>query len=286
MNPKTRRPAVSVVIPTFNRRPWLAKTLASVNSQTSADHEIVLVDDGSTDGTAEWVRRTFPEVRVMRLARNQGPAAARNHGIERARGELIAFLDSDDLWREDYLETLTAEFRDPRVVLVFSNYSSIDAKGRVIRRRCVPRAPAGLSAAALTSASMMRRTAVMAAGGFDLGFRRLFEDTDLFIRLALRHGPEAVRLVDRPLMLYRKHAVQLSPALQITTWVRRSSAGDKRDRSGLLDLAHLGFKHRSWLEPMLASPALYPKKTLRAIGYDIFELALSRARTVGAEVSE
>ena len=278
MNPSLSRPAVSVVIPAFNRRPWLAKTLASVNSQTSTDHEIVLVDDGSTDGTAEWVRRAFPEVRVIRLARNQGPATARNHGIQRARGALIAFLDSDDIWCKDYLSTLTPEFRDPRVVLVFSNYSSIDAKGRVIRRRCVPRAPSGLSAAALTSASIMRRTAVMAAGGFDPGFRRLFEDTDLFIRLALHHGPEAVRLIDRSLMLYRKHAVQLSPASQITTWVRRSTAGDKKDRSGLLDLAHLGFKHRRWLEPMLASPALYPTKTLKRIGYDIFELALSRAR--------
>jgi glycosyltransferase involved in cell wall biosynthesis len=278
MSAAPRRPTVSVVIPTFNRRRRLAETLASVRAQTFTDHEVVLVDDASTDGTAAWVRRAFPEVRVVRLARNMGPAAARNRGIDAARGPLIAFLDADDLWRADYLRALTPELLDPRIVVAFSSLDRIDARGSVTSLRAMRRGASGLSVWPVPSASIVRRSAVAAEGGFDPGFHRMFEDVDLFARLALRHGPAAFRLVDRGLVLYRSHEVQLTSMLQpsIVAWVRRSPAAAESDRGALLDLAYLDFKHRRWIAPMLASRSLNFSQSLSGGGYGVFELALSR----------
>jgi glycosyltransferase involved in cell wall biosynthesis len=93
-------PRVSVVVPAWNRAALACEAVASVLAQTYRDFEVLVVDDGSTDGTAEAVRARFagePRVRVLRKE-NGGTATARNHGVEHARGGLIAFLDSDDLF--------------------------------------------------------------------------------------------------------------------------------------------------------------------------------------------
>ncbi|MCZ6541357.1 MAG: glycosyltransferase family A protein, partial [Nitrospinae bacterium] len=95
--PNCEKPAVSVVIPTFNRAWCLAETLRSVARQTFRDFETIVVDDGSTDDTPDLLCR-FPEVRVHRWEDNRGVSAARNRGIEMARGEWVCFLDSDDRW--------------------------------------------------------------------------------------------------------------------------------------------------------------------------------------------
>jgi len=87
----------SVIIPTFNRAALLARTLESVWTQRFTDFEVIVVDDGSTDGTAEFVRGLGERVRLVTQA-NLGPGAGRNNGARQARGEYLAFLDSDDLW--------------------------------------------------------------------------------------------------------------------------------------------------------------------------------------------
>ncbi len=97
-------PQISVIIPTFNRRDRLAKALASVLAQEDVCFEVIVVDDGSTDGTREMIQKDFPSVSYL-WQENQGPSAARNRGIERAQGEWIAFLDSDDEWTPDKLKT-------------------------------------------------------------------------------------------------------------------------------------------------------------------------------------
>jgi GT2 family glycosyltransferase len=86
----------SVVIPTYNRLPLLQRTLASVDAQLHRDFEILVVDDGSTDGTRDWLARQGA-LRVLEQG-NRGPGAARNLGAREARGDYVAFLDSDDLW--------------------------------------------------------------------------------------------------------------------------------------------------------------------------------------------
>lgn len=98
-------PLISVVIPTFNRRHTLPRCLDSVFAQTFSNFEILLVDDGSQDGTAEWVRSlTDPRLHYLPQAANQGVVHVTNLGIDAARGEFIALLDSDDCWLPEKLE--------------------------------------------------------------------------------------------------------------------------------------------------------------------------------------
>ncbi len=87
----------SVIIPTFNRLPLLKEALNSVWRQTFSDYEVIVIDDGSTDGTAEYLQSRCERMRFFRQT-NKGPGAARNLGVSNARGEYLAFLDSDDLW--------------------------------------------------------------------------------------------------------------------------------------------------------------------------------------------
>ena len=99
----TPSPQVSVVAPAFERREVLPRALDSVVAQTYGDWELIVVDDGSTDGTAEMVKQDYPDVHLV-VQENHGVSAARNAGIAQARGEWIAFLDSDDAWLPEKLE--------------------------------------------------------------------------------------------------------------------------------------------------------------------------------------
>ena len=94
---------VSVIIPTYNRKNLLKRALHSVGSQTFVPHEIIVVDDGSSDGTKDWVLERFPYVRYI-YQDNSGVSSARNAGIKEAKGSWIAFLDSDDEWMPNKLE--------------------------------------------------------------------------------------------------------------------------------------------------------------------------------------
>src|SRR4051812_5349711 len=92
-------PLVSVIIPAYNRKAMLCESIDSVLAQNCRDFELIVVDDGSTDGTAdELAARYGTRIRVLKQA-NRGVAAARNLGVSRSCGEYIAFLDSDDLWK-------------------------------------------------------------------------------------------------------------------------------------------------------------------------------------------
>src|SRR5947209_16102964 len=100
----------SVIVPTHNRRELLEVALDSVCRQTFTDYEVIVVDDGSTDATAEWLKTDGRKLRVLRQDR-RGPSAARNAGAAEAAGEYIAFLDSDDFWFPWILENYAAALR-------------------------------------------------------------------------------------------------------------------------------------------------------------------------------
>ena len=103
MNGKT--PKVSVIIPTYNRAHLVGRAIRSVLNQTYQDFEIIVVDDGSTDNTEEVVKSfNDPRIRYIRHEKNRGGSAACNTGIRAARGEYIAFQDSDDEWLPEKLE--------------------------------------------------------------------------------------------------------------------------------------------------------------------------------------
>ncbi|MDQ5821259.1 MAG: glycosyltransferase [Actinomycetota bacterium] len=124
-------PRVSVVVPTRNRLATLTRALAGVDAQRFRDFEILVVDDGSTDGTADWLRARYPGVRLLARASPAGAASARNLGLERARGKFVAFLDDDDVWQPSYLEAQVNHLdANPAAALSYADYVESDSFGR------------------------------------------------------------------------------------------------------------------------------------------------------------
>jgi glycosyltransferase involved in cell wall biosynthesis len=201
--------AVSVVVPTHNRRRLLGQALGSVVRQRGVDVEVIVVDDGSADGIGETVAGLRDDrVRLVRHEHPQGVSAARNRGIAEARGSWVAFLDDDDLWAPDKLaRQLAAARRDHRAWAV-AGAVSVDDQLRVLtgeppllperiaadlsRYNCVP---------AGASNVVVHADVLAGTGGFDPGLRHM-ADWDLWIRLG-RSGPPAT--VPRPLLAYRLH---------------------------------------------------------------------------------
>ena len=125
-------PLVSVIVPAYNRAAYLAQAIDSVLAQTYAQREIIVVDDGSTDGTGEMAAGYGARIHLIRQP-NAGAAAARNFGIAQSRGPLIALLDSDDRWRPEKLARQVPLFADPRVGLVHGAIHSFrDSDGAAI----------------------------------------------------------------------------------------------------------------------------------------------------------
>jgi glycosyltransferase involved in cell wall biosynthesis len=202
-------PEVSVVVPTRDRSRLLALTLRSVLWQRDVDLEVVVVDDGSTDDTAEVVAGIGdPRVRLVRHPSPQGVSAARNRGIAAASGAWVAFCDDDDLWAPDKLARQLQATRRSGRAWVYAGEVSIDQRQRILgggppappeqvmerlsRHNAVP---AGASNVVVHADTLAR------AGAFDTRLRNN-EDWDLWIRLA-RLGPPA--WVCRPLVALRVH---------------------------------------------------------------------------------
>lgn len=187
---------ITVVLPVYNRARVVARAIDSVLAQTFGDFELVVVDDHSQDGTPEEVARYGdPRVRLIRADRNRGACAARNRGIEAARGELVCFLDSDDVYRPTKLEVVRAFFHaQPELDLLVDSFvcrKGLDGSGPVKPKLN----PAGLTGAEFraavferriakaTSAISVRRRAFAQSGGFDEALRRR-QDFDLVLRLS------------------------------------------------------------------------------------------------------
>ena len=131
-------PAVSVITPAYNAVAFIAQTIEAVRAQTFEDWELVIVDDGSTDGTTDLIAEYQDRdgrIRLLHQA-NAGPSAARNHAMRQARGEFFAFLDSDDTWDPEYLERQLALFReypDTHLVTGVARYRGGPHDGRPMR---------------------------------------------------------------------------------------------------------------------------------------------------------
>jgi glycosyltransferase involved in cell wall biosynthesis len=186
-----KRPLVSVIIPTFNRAELLPRALESVIAQTFDDYEILVVDDESTDETKDVVL-SYGEARIryLRQAENAGPGAARNRGLREARGDLIAFLDSDDEWLPDKLTRQVSLFREiaPEVGLVYTGVESVFGDGT---RKIDPPSRRGDVYESMLQQNvihgggsnvMMRRNVVATIGYFDEEFSAI-EDYDYWLRI-------------------------------------------------------------------------------------------------------
>ncbi len=239
---------VSVVIPTLDRVESLRRALASVFAQTLPPQEVIVVDDGSTDGTAELVRRAFSQVRYLRQD-NQGVSAARNRGIQEAGCAWIALLDSDDEWLPGKLEAQfqvlagqpgalvchTEEIWVRRGVRV--NPMKKHAKtGGWIFRQCLPRCVMS------PSSILIQRSVFDRVGLFDEALPAC-EDYDLWLRITARYP---VAFVAEPQIIkYGGHEDQLSRrhwgmdrfrirALEKIIASGMLSEGDRRAAAGML----------------------------------------------------
>lgn len=185
---------ISVVIPLYNKAPYITATLASIESQISPASEIIVVDDGSTDGGAELISSRFRDVTLIRQT-NGGEGAARNTGVRAAQFEWVAFLDADDLWLPNHLlelRNLISAFKDAH--LVATSYVQCDGttlkRNRITfrkRRRRVDllRETRRNLGAFWTSALAVRRASFLSAGGFsDIDYGA---DVEAWVRLALHH---------------------------------------------------------------------------------------------------
>lgn len=213
-------PRVSVVMPTFNSAAWLARALDSILAQDYPAErvQIVVVDDDSRDRSvpiaASYARR-HPDMQVLRQAENAGPAAARNRGLRVCRGELIAFLDSDDTWAPDKLSRQVAAYRaDPELGLIHCGARFVDEDGEEIAgwsRRSRPAQGDILLEFVcdfflITSAVMVPRRCLDAVGHFDPSLR-VGEDNELFLRLLARYRAGCL---DAPLLNRTVRADSLS----------------------------------------------------------------------------
>ncbi len=204
---------ISVIIPVYNRVHLVGRALASVYVQSRPAQEVIVVDDGSSDGTDDYVHTHFPQARYICQA-NQGVSAARNRGIAAARGEWLAFLDSDDEWLPQKLEIqCQALLANPGYRMCHSNEIWVRRDRRVnpmkkhaksggnIFQRCLPRCVIS------PSSVMVHRSVMETVGGFDEAFPAC-EDYDLWLRVCAVY---AVLYVEQPLIIkYGGHPDQLS----------------------------------------------------------------------------
>ncbi|WP_370641536.1 glycosyltransferase family 2 protein [Halorhodospira sp. 9622] len=135
-------PTCSIITPCHNSASYLGSAIGSVKSQSAADWELLLIDDGSTDSTpdiCQAAQSADPRIQHIRLKQNSGPAIARNTGISAARGRYIFFLDSDDTWMPRKLARQVQAFEDSQAALCFSWYHVVDDSGSFLRTVQSPR---------------------------------------------------------------------------------------------------------------------------------------------------
>jgi len=210
-------PRISAILPVYNGRRFLRGAVESVLAQSLPPCELIVVDDGSTDGSLAELDGLPPApfpVRVLRQE-NAGQSAARNLAARQAEGDFLAFLDQDDHWYPAHLRKLAKPLlADPAAGWAYCDFDEMDLAGNLVTRsflkvqgvpnpkRTVFECVAG-DLMVLPSASLIRRAAFEAAGGFDEALSG-YEDDDLFVRV-FRLGWDHV-FVDKPLLRFRVHA--------------------------------------------------------------------------------
>ncbi len=183
----------SVVIAAYNSAPFIRLTVDDVLHQTNPNFELIIVDDGSTDHTAEVIRSySDPRIRLVQQKGSGSPASPRNHGLSLAKGEFVTFLDHDDRWKPNRLERVLQCFHDHSEVSIVCHDQSVVSGGVVTGKNVYGPAESDMYRAMLrggnrlaTSATTVRTEIARAAGGFDE--RREFftvEDMDLWLKIA------------------------------------------------------------------------------------------------------
>ncbi len=204
---------ISVIIPTYNRKHTLHRAIESVLNQTFKPLEIIVVDDGSNDGTGEWVEETYPSIKYI-FIKNSGVSAARNTGVRSANGQWIAFLDSDDEWMPEKLEQQSLLLgADRDAALCHTNEIWIRNGVRVNQLKKHTKFGGYIFEKCLDICRISPSSAILSKkiftniGYFDESLK-VCEDYDMWLRVAAKHK---ILFLDYPLITkYGGHRDQLS----------------------------------------------------------------------------
>jgi GT2 family glycosyltransferase len=284
-NPGQQRiQGVSVVITTYNRAHCVMDAVRSAVEQEPAPLEVLVVDDGSTDGTRELLQKVSSPLVRCHFQANQGLSAARNTGLGLARGDLVAFLDDDDQWLPGKLAAQVPVMRrDDDCVLVYTDmhetWQGEIVCRNVLRQRGYEHAGEGFvyenllhESFIIPSGAMARTEAVLEAGGFDVELRSS-EDRDLWLRLA-EVGP--MRFVDAPLFLRSRDPGGLTGDLG--RWMRNQLAmfGKHRRRRETVPLGPMYAGREKAIRELLVQKAHVTRTVLGQHSFRARELAQAR----------
>jgi len=219
---------VSVIIPTYNRANFLKEAIDSVLNQDYKNFELIVVDDGSTDETTSVLKGYYDKIKYIRIP-HQGVSRARNVGIEQAKGGLIAFLDSDDLWMPKKLSIQVEFFKKHLDALVCQTEEIWIRNGRRVNPKKYHIKPSGMifeqclkRCMVSTSSVMVRRSLFESIGVFDESFY-VCEDYEIWLRVSARYP---IYLLREALVIKRGgHSDQLSKTPCLDKW--RISAIEK-----------------------------------------------------------
>lgn len=194
-------PVVSVIIPTYNRANYILDAVESVCAQTYEDHEIIVIDDGSTDHTRDVLQPLIDDQRIIYVHQeNSGVSSARNHGIRLAQGKYVAFLDSDDTWDSTKLEAqITRLDSNPAIALVHNSFQRKHIDGTLLGSRdtshitgwVYPEILLDWSVLIPPSCVILRKAVLDQIGGFDETLR-WGEDIDLWGRVSKHYPLESI----------------------------------------------------------------------------------------------
>ena len=214
---------ISVIIPTYNRIFFLKRSVNSVLKQTLKPHEIIIVDDGSSDGTSSMIKESYPAINLIRQE-NKGVSAARNIGIRSSSGDWVCFLDSDDEWKKNKLKNQQlAITQNPNYVFCHSNEEWI-RNGKKIYQKKKHKIHGGdifkkcLDMCRISSSSVMIYKKVFDDIGFFNEKLIVCEDYELWLRICAHYK---VLFVDEPLIIkYGGHEGQLSNSFESIEFFR------------------------------------------------------------------
>ena len=257
-------PMISVVVPAFNCRSTIERCMEALRNLNYTNYEVIIVDDGSTDGTQDILKKSSSgTIRCVRQE-NAGPAAARNAGAKTARGEILGFTDSDCVPGKDWLNSVPQHFDDKKVV-------GVEGKIETDRLGVLTQSVRSEGGRYLTANMFYRKKDFLAEGGFDERFRRAFrEDTDMAIRMASRgimrfERRSCVYHIPRDITLYgllKKQEMYFYEALFFKKHGKKASAysmyslsGNPAVRSGIAFLALLSAVSAFFI-PIMALPAI------------------------------
>jgi glycosyltransferase involved in cell wall biosynthesis len=273
---------VSVLIPAYNAQPYIGDTLESVLDQSFRSFEIIVVDDGSTDGTRAIAENYRGRGVVILSQSNAGPAAARNRALSHARGKFIALLDSDDIWERDFLQTMVQFLdRHPDVSIAFCDsrfFGETRFAGKTFQEVYPPCPPITLAKVAgcvshVCLDAILRREVFDRVGAFDEALRAA-EDFDLWLRAL--HAGCRIEPVPRVLVRYRRHAASVSAQGTLADLAALQVLGKWRGRAAL-DAEEHDAVERTWRQTRFKLDVKHAVDHIHNGEFSLARAALQRA---------